>query len=88
MKFKLLIPLVLSTVLLVGCTENVRSKGWGGTMTVKLPANQKLVNATWKESELWYLTRQRHSNEVVDTYTFQEKSSFGMVEGTVIFVEQ
>lgn len=56
-------------------------------MTVNLPKGQKFVNATWKESELWYVTRTMRSNEVSETFTFQEKSSYGMIEGKVIFVE-
>jgi hypothetical protein len=74
-------------ILMTGCTENARSRIYGGTMTIDLPANQKLVNATWKESQVWYLTRPMRSNEVAETFTFQEKSSFGVVEGTVKFVE-
>jgi hypothetical protein len=52
-----------------------------------LPNNQKLVNVTWKEGELWYLTRQMKQGEVAETYTFNEKSSFGLIEGTVIITE-
>ena len=83
--------LALTTLLLLvgvsGCTENIRSKTFGGNMTIALPANQKLVNATWKESQLWYLYRPMHSNETAETYTFKEKSSFGMMEGVVTFQE-
>lgn len=92
MKFNryLLIGLLAASAALVGCTENVRSRAWGGNMTVNLPPNQKLVNVTWKTTEgssLWYLTRPMHSNECAETFTFQEKSSFGMMEGAVKFVE-
>jgi hypothetical protein len=86
---KILLTLSLVGVLaaLSGCTDNIRSKSFGGSMNVALPTNQKLVTATWKESQLWYLYRPMHSNEVAETYTFQEKSSFGMVEGKVVFTE-
>jgi hypothetical protein len=57
-------------------------------MTVVLPQGVKLINVTWKEGgNLWYLTRPMKSNEVADGYVFQEKSSFGMMEGKVIFKE-
>lgn len=70
-----------------GCTENSRAKTFGGTMTVTLPKGQKLMEATWKEADLWYLTRPMREGEKAEQYTFQENSTFGLVEGTVIFVE-
>lgn len=83
----LLLALVSGLLLTTGCTENVRTKVYGGTMTINLPKGQKFINVTWKEAEMWYLYRPMTSNEVAETYTFKEKSSFGVYEGTVIFVE-
>ena len=60
----------------------------GGKATVRLPKGQKLVEATWKEVDLWYLTRDRREGEPIETFTFQESSSFGVIEGTVTFIEQ
>ena len=87
-KFKIL---VLSTIFLLslsGCTENDRARNYGGTMTVKLKPNQKLVNVTWKQNELWYLTKEMSQSDVAETYKFQEDSRWGMVQGTVILIEQ
>lgn len=87
-------PIVLSALIaltafvLPSCTDNVRAKSFGGTTTVDLPAGTSLVNVTWKEAELWYLTRPRTEGEKPISYTFQEKSGFGLVEGKVIFKEQ
>jgi hypothetical protein len=79
---------ILSTALtFTGCTANVRSKVWGGNMNIDLPAHQKLVNATWKDAELWYLTRPMREGEVPETSILHEKSSFGVIEGTVTFIE-
>lgn len=72
---------------LFSCTGNVRAKYWGGTYKVELPAGQKLVDVTWKESSLWYMTRDIKNGETADTYTFKEESSFGIIEGKVIFIE-
>lgn len=86
--FGLLILLMCVTAaLLFSCTENERAKFYGGTITVNLPSGQKLVNATWKDSELWYLTRPAKQGEVSETYNFQEKSNFGIQEGCVVFNE-
>jgi hypothetical protein len=39
-------------------------------------------------SELWYLVRDRRENESPESYEFAEKSSWGILEGKVEFVEQ
>ena len=72
---------------LIGCTPQSRAKNWGGKATINLPRGQKLVTATWKENEIWYLTKPMSSNDVAETYTFKESSSFGIIEGSVIFIE-
>lgn len=81
--------LILAAVALslASCTENQRAKSWGGTAKVNLEPNRKLVTVTWKEDQIWYLTRQMDSTDVANTYEFQEESSWGMVEGTVVIVE-
>lgn len=69
------------------CTENERAKALGGTATLRLPKGEKLVNVTWKETSMWYLTRPMRADEIVETYTFREESGYGLLEGTVIIVE-
>ena len=73
--------------LFTSCTQNERAKVFGGTMTVKLPMGQKLTTMTFKEVDLWYATRPMREGEIPETTTFSEKSSWGLVEGTVIFIE-
>jgi hypothetical protein len=85
MKKVLIIALV--AISLASCTENSQVKNWGGEGTLKLPKGEKLVNVTWKESELWYLTRPMNSTDVAETYKFHEESRFGMLEGTYNIVE-
>jgi hypothetical protein len=87
---KLLVVFVIigSLVTFTGCTENVRAKKFGGTMKVELPANKKLISATWKQGSMWYLTRNMNSSDTPETYEFKEKSNFGMVEGTILIVEK
>ncbi len=80
--------LTLSTiVLLTSCTQNSRAKNWGGSATIDLPKGKKLVTITWKESQMWYLTRDIRKDEQVETYTFSEESAWGLIEGTVIIQE-
>jgi hypothetical protein len=82
-----IVALIIAGSMFIGCTDNIRSKAFGGTMTINLAPGQKLVNATWKDAELWYLTRPMRSGETPETFEFHEKSSLGMIEGNVIFQE-
>jgi hypothetical protein len=69
------------------CTENSRVRNFGGDGIIKLPKGQKLVNMTWKNDDIWYLTRPMNSTDVAETYKFHEESSWGMVEGTYKIIE-
>ena len=82
----LLVVLIMS-VSFISCTQNSRAKTFGGTATIDLPTGTKLIEATWKSEDLWYLTRKRRDGEPIETYEFKEDSSFGVMEGTVIFRE-
>jgi len=83
------IVLVMSVMMLMlaSCTENERVKNWGGDGTINLPKGRKLVNVTWKETQIWYLTRQMDSTDVAETYEFHEESGYGVMEGTYTIVE-
>jgi hypothetical protein len=87
MKSLIFILAVFFTLTMTGCTENSRVKSWGGEGTINLPKGRKLVNVTWKETQIWYLTRPMNSTDVAETYQFHEESSWGMVEGTYNIVE-
>jgi hypothetical protein len=80
MKKLLLLITLCTTILLYSCTDNSRARKWGGTENVTLLPNEKLVNLTWKETQLWVLTLDTTTN----TYYFREKSQFGVLQGTVI----
>lgn len=79
--------LTISTMFLAGCTENIRAKTLGGTAIETLAPNTKLVNVTWKDDELWILTRPSRPGENPETYKFIEKSRFGIIEGKVVIRE-
>ena len=83
----IVLALLLVACCFVGCTEQMQIRSFGGDGTVNLPAGKKLVNATWKESNLWVLTRQMRADEVPESYLFQESSSFGIMEGSITFNE-
>jgi hypothetical protein len=86
-KFLTLFVCALSiTALTISC-DNYMSRKFGGSTTINLEKGQKLVEATWKENSLWYLTEPMDSDYVPKTKTFKEDSNFGVLEGTVTFVE-
>lgn len=69
------------------CCDNSLTRTFGGTMTFKLPSNQKLINVTWKNDNIWYLTRQFERGDTVQIYKFTEKSVLGALEGEVTIIE-
>jgi hypothetical protein len=84
---KQLIALLTLVVTLFSCTANERARNLGGTETITLKPGERLVNITWKQDDnLWVLTKQDTTKP--STYTFQEKSSYGVMEGKVIINEQ
>jgi len=84
---KKILSIFVGVILLTSCTENERAKNYGGTSHVNLPKGRKLVEVTWKADNLWYLTRPMRVNETPETYNFDEESSWGMIEGTVVIHE-
>lgn len=76
-----IIMMVTGIVLLVAsCTDNERARRFGGTEQVELKPNEVVLNVTWKENEMWICTKDTTTNTVY----FREKSSWGVMEGTVI----
>ena len=74
-------------ICLCSCTQNARARHYGGDMTIALPAGQELMEVTWKESNLFYLTRPMADDYVPVVKTFQESSSFGILETKITFIE-
>lgn len=71
MKQLLILIAIFSTGYFAGCTENQKAKSFGGNAEIELPAGEKLVNATWKDDDLWYLTRPMIATDSAVTYTFK-----------------
>ncbi|UGO51021.1 signal peptide-containing lipoprotein [Bacillus phage vB_BanS_Nate] len=84
-KFLVGLALVVGLTGLTGCQMATRKMG--GSYDVNLPKGEKLVNVTWKESSLWYMTRPMTPEDKVETYKFKEDSTFGVMEGTVTIKE-
>ena len=88
---KKIITFILVLVVVVAfssCTENLRARNYGGTTTIELDPGQKLIEVTWKETSIWYLTEPMEPGYEPKTKVFQEDSRFGVMEGKVIFHER
>lgn len=79
--------LLIALVAMCSCTENQRARAYGGKMTIELPKGEKLINATWKEANLFYLTEPMEEGYVPKSKKFRESSNFGVWESEITFVE-
>ena len=66
---------------------SMRARTLGGDMTIHLKAGEKLMMATWKGEDLFYLTEPMEEGYVPKVKFFYENSSYGVLETTVKFVE-
>lgn len=88
MKKKLFVLFALALcILLSSCTKNQRARQFGGNVSVDLPKGQKLVLATWKGNDIWYLTEPAEDGYTPKEKIFQEDSQYGIVEGSITFIE-
>jgi hypothetical protein len=72
----------------VGCTEQIRTRAYGGSAIIEAPNCKKVVNATWKATDLWLLVRPMTENEKPEELTFYESSSWGIFEGSIAIREK
>ena len=70
----------ITLLALVSCTDNQRARSFGGTETVKLEPNEKFINITWKQDNLWIIVQ----DTVTGNYYAREKSNFGVLQGKVV----
>ena len=67
----------LGLFLLSSCTEQIRARNFGGSTTVDLACGNKVVNATWKNVDLWVLTKPMKTEDTPEEYSFSEHSAWG-----------
>ena len=83
---KKLIVILLGISMLTSCQLFTRK--FGGNTTITLEKGEKLVEATWKDGgDLWYLVEPMDSDYTPKVKVFKESSVYGVLEGSVTFVE-
>lgn len=70
----------ITLLALVSCTDNKRARNFGGTETIKIEPQEKFINITWKQDNLWVIVQ----DTITGTIYAKEKSSFGIMQGKVI----
>lgn len=81
--------IVLAALMMItSCTEKQMARHYGGKMEIELPKGEKLMMATWKDLDLFYLTEPMDSGYVPKKKVFRESSNFGIWESEIIFIER
>ena len=74
-------------VTLTSCDQYV-TRRFGGDTTIELKKGEKLIEVTWKSNgDLWYLVEPMDSDYTPKTKVFKESSLYGLMEGSVKFIE-
>lgn len=75
------------TLGLCSCEQQI-TRQFGGTTTINLEKGEKLVEVTWKgDGDLWYLVEDMDSDYIPKVKVFKESSTYGVLEGKVVFIE-
>ncbi len=75
-----------TVVLLIGWAayffhfQNIFVKHYGGVMSIRVPAGQRHIAATWKDDHLWI----ENYDPAADTCIFSEYAKGNLLEGKVI----
>jgi hypothetical protein len=83
---KILISLFIM-ICVCSCDQTI-TRTMGGTTKIELEPGEKLVEATWKGDNIWYLVEPMEADYTPKTKTFKENSRVGVFEGKVIFIEK
>lgn len=63
------------------------SRQFGGDITIEVPKGQKVTMATWKNTDLFYMTEDMEDGDVPKKKYLRESSTIGVIESTVTFIE-
>ena len=84
---KIFLSLAICLVALTSCTEQERARNFGGTVKIQVEPGQKVMMATWKGDDLFYMVEPMEDGYVPQTNQLIESSSWGVLESEIIFIE-
>lgn len=70
----------ITLLAMTSCTDNQRARSFGGTETIKIDPNERFINLTWKQDDIWVIVQDTVTGEIYA----KEKSSFGIMQGKVV----
>ena len=83
-----IIALAALLTIATSCTEQHMARRYGGKLKIELPKGEKLMMATWKEANLFYLTEPMDSGYIPKKKVFRESSNLGVWESEITFIER
>ena len=79
--------IICLTLSLCSCEQQI-TRQYGGTTTINLEKGEKLIEVTWKGGgDLWYLVEDMDSDYIPKVKVFKESSTYDVLEGKVVFIE-
>lgn len=89
MKKKIILLLTGITLMFgnMSCTKQERVRAFGGTETIQVEPGKRVMMATWKESDLFYMVEDMPEDYVPHDKTLIESSSYGIWEAKIVFKE-
>lgn len=86
-KVNIVVSLLAALALELTSCQNTGTRSFGGSSEIHLEKGQRLLEITWKNSDLWILTEPMDSDYIPKVKTFYEKSDLGVLEGTITIYE-
>ena len=83
---KIILILTVICIVFVSCNQ-YNTRNFGGTTIINLEPGEKLIEATWKDNDLWYLVEPMDSDYAPKIKIFKESSTMSIMEGEVTFIE-
>lgn len=85
----IILTLLVSIVIVywVCLPDNTKARLFGGTMEIKVEPGYKIIMATFKGDDLFYMVEPMDSGYTPKVKVLREKSKYGVIEGEVKFIE-
>ena len=74
-------------LLVASCTKQSRVRNFGGTEIIKVKPGYRVIMATWKSDDLFYMIEPMADGYEPCEKRLVESSSFGVWESEIIFKE-
>lgn len=77
----------LTTMVFTSCTKQERVRNFGGTEEITVEPGYRVMMATWKGSDLFYMIEEMPDDYQPHNKMLVESSAYGIIETTIVFKE-